>query len=213
MAGRTLVLAPTQEPVSVDEANAFARITTTTEDALVGDLITAARKRCEDYRGQSFLTQTWDYFVDYFPRWRDGYTLDGAFTPTGAHFWAGYPDAFGRRELPLVLPRPPLQSVTFVKYTPFGASPITMDSATYQVDTSNVLAPRIMPNFDRLWPTDLLISANGVNVRFIAGYGATAPEQISLAIKQLVAYWFYNRDAVGTVPDAVDQLLSEVTGG
>lgn len=213
MAGRTLVLAPTQEPVSVDEANAFARVSTTAEDALMADLITAARKRCEDYRGQSFATQTWDYFLDYFPRWRDGYTLDGAFTPIGAQFWTGFPDAFGKREMPIILPRPPVQSVTFVKYTPYNQAPVTMDPATYQVDTMNVLAPRIVPTFDRMWPTDLLQSVNGVNVRFIAGYLPVVPEQISLAIKQLVAYWFYNRDATGTVPESVNQLLSETTGG
>ena len=213
MAGRTLVLAPAQEPISVDEANVFCRVTTTAEDTLMGDLITAARKRCEDWRGQSFATQTWDYFLDYFPRWRDGYTLDGAFTPVGAQFWTGYPDAFGKREMPIVLPRPPVQSVTFVKYTPYNQSPVTMDPATYQVDTSNVLAPRIVPTFDRMWPTDLLQSVNGVNVRFIAGYGAVVPEQIGLAIKQLVAYWFKNRDAMGTVPESVDQLLSDMTGG
>jgi hypothetical protein len=218
VAGRILVTPPALEPVAVADAKVFARVDpgTTTEDALLGDLIVAARKVLEDWRGQSFLTQTWDYFVDQFPRWYDGYTIDGAFTPIGAHFWTGYPQGvFGRRELPIVLPRPPLQSVTWVKYLPFNAGGVwsTMDPTTYQVDTQNILAPRVSPNFDKLWPADLLQAVNGVNVRFVAGYLPDVPEQITLAIKQLVAFWFNNRDAVGTIPDGIFQTLETVTGG
>src|SRR5256885_12288618 len=147
MAGRTLVLAPTLEPITVAEANSYARITTTTEDPLVATLITAARHRCEEWRGQAFLTQTWDEFFDAFPRWGDAYTLDGAFTPIGAQAWSGFP-AFGRREPPLVLHRPPVQRVTSVTYTPYNAAPVTLDPATYQVDTTNTLMPRVAPSFD-----------------------------------------------------------------
>src|SRR5690349_12557125 len=174
MAGRVLVTPPSAEPVVVADADSFARVSTTTEDALMSQLIVAARKRLEDWRGQSFITQTWDFFLDAFPRWHDALTLDGAFTPIGLHFWAGFPAAFGRRELPIVLPRPPVQSVTYVKYTPYNGAQQTLDPATYQVDTQNILAPRIAPNFDKLWPADVLQSLNGVVVRFVAGYGSTA---------------------------------------
>lgn len=214
MSGRTLVTPPASEPVSLAEAKLFARITVADEDALTMALIVAARKRCEDWRGQSFVTQTWDFFLDSFPRWYDAYTLDGGFTPFGAQSWFGTA-AYGRREPPILLPRPPLQSVTSVKYTPYNAGQLTLDPATYQVDASNTLAPRIAPNFDKLWPTEVLQSVNGVVVRFVAGYGnaAAVPEQISLAIKQTVAFWFYNRDMVGTLPEGIDATLAEVTGG
>lgn len=206
MAGRTLVLAPVVEPVSLDEATLFARVTSTAEDQLVLDLITAARKRCEDWRGQSFVTQTWDYFLDAFPV--GGVALLAGFTPIGA-----LPIPTARGQLPITLPRPPLQSVTWVKYTPYNAATLTMDPATYQVDVSNTLAPRVQPNYDRMWPTDVLQSVNGVNIRFIAGYVPVVPEQIQLAIKQCVAYWYYNRDAVGVLPPGIDATLAEVTGG
>src|SRR6266576_5349433 len=207
MSGRTLVTPPSVEPVVLAEAKLFARVTTSADDAIVTDLIAAARKRCEDWRGQSFITQTWDFFLDSFPRWYDAYTLDGGFTPFGAQSWFGT-SSFGRREPPILLPRPPLQSVTSVKYTPYNAAQLTLDPATYQVDLSNTLAPRIAPNFDKLWPTDVLQSVNGVVVRFVTGYGnaAAVPEPIQLAIKQLVAFWFYNRDATGTIPESVDAL-------
>jgi hypothetical protein len=212
MAGLVLVTPPATEPVTLGEAKVFARIEHTAEDGLITNLITAARKRCEDWRGQSFVTQTWDFFLDFFPTWANGYVFDG-FTPIGAQPGVGFPAANNWRAMPIILPRPPLQSVMFIKYTPFNAGPVTMDPATYQVDASNILAPRVVPNFDRMWPTDLLQSVNGVNVRFVAGYLPDVPEQISLAIKQLVAFWFVNRDATGTIPESVDALLSEVPGG
>lgn len=215
MAGRTLVTPPLLEPLTLAEAKLFLKVDLSADDALITDLIIAARKRCEDWRGQSFLTQTWDFFLDSFPRWYDAYTLDGGFTPFGAQSWFGTA-AYGRREPPILLPRPPLQSVTSVKYTPYNAAQATLDPATYQVDVSNTLAPRIAPNFDKLWPTDVLQSVNGVVVRMVTGYGAAAanvPEQIRLALKELVAYWYYNRNAVGSIPEGINELLAESTGG
>ena len=213
MAGRTLVTPPAVEPVTVAEAKLFARITTDSEDTLVNDLIVAARKWAEDWRDQSFVTQTWDYVLDAFPDYRSGF--DG-FTPAGLQPWMGTPGLLA--ESPILLPRYPLQSVTSVKYTPYSGGQLTLDPTTYIVDTSNIRTPRIVPAFGRLWPTDLLVSANGVVVRFIAGYAdvagnPTVPEQVTLALKQLVSYWFYNRDATGTVPGSIKEILTDVTGG
>lgn len=213
MAGRILVTPPSLEPVTVADMDLYARVTTTTEDPLMTTLITAARKRCEDWRGQAFITQTWDYFQDQFPLW-DGTLVDQGFTPMGVQAWATRRGTYW--QTPIQLPRPPIQSVTWVKYTPYTGGTLTMDPATYQVDTSNIWAPRVLPNTDKMWPTDLLQSVNGVNVRFVAGYGNAAvnvPEQIVLAIKQLVAFWFRNRDAMNVIPDSVNELLAEVTGG
>ena len=212
MAGRVLVTPPASEPVSLADAKLFARITTSAEDALVTTLITAARQRCENWRGFSFVTQTWDFFFDRFPNRRDGWLQSENFTPSGAQFGRGYPTAYDLRERAISLERGPCQSVTFVKYTPLNGSPVTLDPASYIVDTSNTLAPRIMPNLDKMWPPDLLQSMNAVNVRAIMGY-ATVPESINLAIKQLVSFLYYNRDAGNVLPESVTELLAEETGG
>lgn len=215
MAGLTLVTAAQEEPVTVAEVKNFCRVDVSDDDGLFNDLITAARKRCEDYRGRSFLTQTWDYFLDFFPQYSGGYAFDG-FTPVGAQHGAGFPAASNWRGMPISLPRPPLLTVSYVKYTPYNASPITMDPATYQVDVANLMAPRIVPNFDKMWPTDLLQSANGVTVRFVAGYGpepTDVPEHVKLALMQLVAFWYRNRDATGILPESINTLLDEVPGG
>ena len=210
MAGRALVTAPTIEPVTVAEAKLFARIDVTADDALVNDLITAARKWCEQWRGRAMLTQTWNLFLDTFPHLDMGLFRDPAFTPIGAQYRGGYASSYAWQQPPILVPISPVASVTSVIYTPFGGSPTTLDPTTYVVDLSNVYAPRLVPQFGQMWPTDLLVSANGVQVQFVAGYGANpsdVPEQLRLAVKQLVAFWYLNRDAAGTVPDAIQQML------
>ena len=54
-----LIAGPGEEPVSVAEAKAFARIDGGDEDALVGALIAAARLHVEGDTGRALITQTW----------------------------------------------------------------------------------------------------------------------------------------------------------
>lgn len=190
MAGLALVT-PSSEPVTLAEAKLFAKIDVTDDDALVTELISAARKGLEERWNWSFVTQTWDYFLDAFP-------MDD--------WW--YP-------LPIGLPRQPLQSVTSVKYTPDGGSTLTVTSSDYYVDTTNNAGPRVMPHVGKSWPGNLLRIANGVEVRIVTGYGAAGvvPEQLKVAVKQVVNGWYYQRDTIGIIPDGVDAFLDEVRGG
>jgi hypothetical protein len=54
-----LIAGPGEEPVTLAEAKAFARIDGTEEDALVGALIAAARLHVESVTGRALVTQTW----------------------------------------------------------------------------------------------------------------------------------------------------------
>src|SRR5690242_18760477 len=54
-----LIAGPGEEPVSLAEAKAFARIDGSDEDALVGALIAAARLHVESLTGRALITQTW----------------------------------------------------------------------------------------------------------------------------------------------------------
>jgi len=60
----TLATAPTVEPVSQDEAKAWAKIDTTSDDMIVAALITAARMAAEEYLRRSLITQTWKLTLD-----------------------------------------------------------------------------------------------------------------------------------------------------
>lgn len=191
MPGLALVTAPTSEPVTLNEAKLFARITSDDEDAVIADLIAGARKALEDRWNWSFVTQTWDYFLDRFP-------VDEWYC-----------------SLPLLLPRQPLQSVTTVKYTPNGGSIQTMSASDYYVDMTSTSGPRIIPVIGKAWPGDLLRIANGVEVRIQTGYGLpiAVPEQLRLTVKQVMAYWYENRDELGRLPDWVDGAFETMRGG
>lgn len=193
MPGLALVTPPAIEPVTLAEAKLYCRVdaTLTGDDSLITDLIAAARRRCEDFQGRSYIQQTWDYFLDAFPQ------------------ASGYVDE------PICLPLQPISSVTSVKYTPYNAGVVTMSAADYFVDTATRRESRIVPNVGKVWPADLLRIANGVEVRFVSGYGAAAanvPEQIRQIIKQLVTYWYQNREAKDELPRAIENQLVESSG-
>lgn len=183
----SLVTAPTIEPITVDEAKDWARITDDTEDAVVERLITAARGFVEEITGRALITQTWDYYLDAFPCGLG--TID--------------------------VPRPRLQSVTFVKYTDEDGVVQTLDAAEYTVDTKREPA-RIVPAYGESWPS-IRDVPNAVQVRFVAGYGAAAvsvPEQLRHAIGVLVATMYEQRESVAEtamvdVPVAFWQLVNQ----
>jgi len=54
-----LIAGPGEEPVSLAEAKAFARIDGSDEDALVSALVAAARLHVESLTGRALVTQTW----------------------------------------------------------------------------------------------------------------------------------------------------------
>ena len=185
MAGLVLVTPPQEEPLSLGEAKDHLRVTSTGEDSLIGRLIVTARQSVERRLGRALPTQTYDYFLDAFPR---GDAIE--------------------------VPRPPLQSVTSVKYTPDGGVETTFASADYLVDTTGHPG-RIVLGVSEAWPSDQLQAINGLVVRFVAGYGNTPtdiPEPIRQAVLIYLATLFEHREAVvaGTTVSplpTVDRLL------
>jgi uncharacterized phiE125 gp8 family phage protein len=140
----SLFTGPTIEPLTVAEAKAWARITEDAEDSIVGRLISAARANVEQLAGIALLTQVWDYFLDEFP-------CDE-----------------------IAIPRPPLQSVTYIKYTDSAGVVQTLASSEYTVDTKRIPA-RIVPAYGKSWPGTQYVP-NAVQVRFTAGYGPAASD-------------------------------------
>lgn len=61
-----LIIAPTTEPVTLDEAKAQLRVTNDAEDALISSLISAARDLCERETGRALMLQTWELSQDGF---------------------------------------------------------------------------------------------------------------------------------------------------
>lgn len=189
----TTVNAPAVEPVTLAQAKAHLRVDITDDDAYITALIVAARIYAEHYTRRAFITQTLDMYFDQF------------------HY-------FETREI--IIPRPPLQTVTSIIYTATDQTLITLASTEYVVDARQKPA-RIYPAFAKYWPATLPIQ-NSVAIRFVCGYGSDGtyvPQTINQAIMLLVSHWYENREpvladsraATANVPLTVEALLgSEV---
>jgi len=137
------------------------------EDTYISGLITAAREWIEEYTGRALITQTWDMYL---PDW-----------PDGEFFRVG---------------KPPLQSVTYIKYTDSDGDVTTWSTDYYDVDV--VSQPGIVRlGYGDSWPSETLHPTNPINVRFTAGYGAAGsnvPTPIIHALKLLLGHLFENRE-------------------
>ncbi len=201
-------VAPASEPVSVAQAKAWCRVDSSDDDDLFADLIEEARVYCEDYLHQSLLTQTWRLTFDSWP-WHWGMTP--RWWRAGGTVWSG---------TEVIIPRPPLQSVTSITYVDTAGATQTLSNTLYSVDARG-MPGRITPAYGQIWPVTRA-QINAVTVTFAAGYGAdgsSVPATIRSAIKLMVADRYENREqqVTGTIvtelKTGMDRLLSMAAHG
>lgn len=181
----TLVTAPAFEPITLQEAKDHLRVDSTDEDALIEALITAARQYVERRCGLALFTQTWDWFLDEFP------------------------------SCDMQVPRPPLQSVTYIKYYDTDGTLQTLSASIYQVDSS-ARPGRIALAENQTWPLLQSQKLSAVQVRFVSGYTASTIGEIRPIVQAmllLIGHWYEHREEVseltmGKVPLAADALLA-----
>jgi len=165
----TLVTEPSEYPVTLEEVKAQCRIDGSNEDAYLTSLIKAAALYTERRQWRALITQTWDLVMDEFP---EGDTI--------------------------IIPKPPLQSLSSITYTDSDGNTSTFSSDSYIVDTDSEPG-RVVLKSGESWPSDTLQEAAAVRVRFVAGYGdnpSDVPETTRIAILLLVAHWYENREPV-----------------
>jgi len=184
----TQITAPTAEPVTLQQAKDHLRLDHDGEDELVTRLIVAARQLVESDTRRALVTQTWDYALDYEWPYEDDKRLGMVYR--------------------IVLPKPPVQSVTSVKYFDSDGAEQTLAADQYRVRNGV-----IEPAYGVTWPVVREQMAT-ITVRYVCGYGvaSSVPEQIKHAILLLVGHWFGHREAVvsGTMnelPMAVQSLM------
>jgi uncharacterized phiE125 gp8 family phage protein len=185
-----VVTPPATEPLTLTEARAHLRVDYTDEDDLISSLIAAARDYCQVRTNRQFITATYKLSMDQFP--------------------------FGEciEQYDILIPRPPLVSISSITYLDFGGVTQTVPTNIYRVDT-NREPGRASLEFSQSWPGARQLS-NSINVQFVAGYGAasTVPEGIKVAMKLLIGHWFANREAVNIgsiatiIPVSVDAILA-----
>src|ERR1044071_9204691 len=116
-----LTSAPAAEPVLIGEAKKYARVQHAKDDDMLTAMIVSGRQRCEKISGRALITQTWKLTLDSFYGDRREDVLgerDGlVFFDYSLGHWV------------ILLPRPPLQSVSSVKY-------VFTDGVQYTLDPS-----------------------------------------------------------------------------
>ncbi len=210
---------------------------TSAEDTMIDNLIVTARRYCENITRRAFITQTWDYWLDRFPS-KDYLEIplpplqEPSVTAGSFVIATNYRIlTIGTTDFTLIGASANTVGVVFmatgagVGTGTASASPIityydTSDTAAfmlaydYFVDIKNDPA-RIVLAWGNSWPSTTLRPFNGVNVRFICGYGATAatvPQEIKQAMLLIIGHLYEHREqttdrALQTVPMAVDALL------
>src|SRR5688500_1617752 len=103
-----LITPPTHQPVARGEAKAHVILDHNCDDALVDGLILAAKEKVEADTRRQLVTATWELSLDKFP------CANGGIIP---------------------LEKPPIQSVSFVKYIDGDGVLQTLDASNYQLDS------------------------------------------------------------------------------
>lgn len=166
-----LVTGPAVEPLTTAEAKTHLRVDASSEDTLIDAYVAAARAFYEDAAWRALITQTWALRLE---QWPEGDSL--------------------------VLPKPPLQSVTSVVYTDSDGASHTMSSSDYVVYPQD--PGRIWLAYGASWPTATLRPGPSIVITFVAGYGDAddVPEIDKQAIRLLVGHFYENREEVMAVP-------------
>jgi uncharacterized phiE125 gp8 family phage protein len=170
------------EPVTLAEVRQHLRLPEEpAEDDLLLSLIKTARVYCENFTRRALAEQTLEMYLDRFP-------VNSS----------------------IMLPCPPLQSVTEIAYKDSTGTETILPTSNYLKDTDREPG-RVLPGFGMSWPVFTPYPATPIRIRFVAGY-AVLPEPIKQALLLLVGHWYENREATGTAKDqtafSVHALLS-----
>lgn len=186
--GHALVSAPTAEPVSVQEARDWLRLTHSADDAKLSRAIKSATRALERRYSRQLVTATWRLTLDDFP-------ACGVIRPE----------------------RGPLRSVASIAYVDCDGVTRTLDPSAYQVDAA-VDPGVVVVAYGQVWPTARPQTLGAVAVTYEAGYGAAAdvPDEAKEAVLLTVAWRFANPGDVSvkdSIPGAAHDLMTGLWNG
>ena len=166
------VSGPAVEPLSLAETKAHLRVSGSAEDLLIASLITAARVHLELALGCAFITQSWSWFLDAWPR-------------------------RARIELPLG----PVRSITALRVLTAG-DVVAIVPPTSILLTGRAVPPYVSLKDRTPWAQGApqpAYAGNGIEIEFVAGFGNTpadVPEPIRRALLLLIAQWSDQRSPI-----------------
>lgn len=161
-------VAPTVEPLTIDEAVRHLQIAVGDDNAYINGLIQVARDVTENATGQALITSTWRAACEEWP---------------------------SNRRLALTVA--PVSAVTFVKYYAEGETELTTVSASnYTVSTA--VSPAVITFSEDFDLPDLADRPDAVQVTFTAGNSTSAliPPSLKHAVRVLVRHYYDNPTAV-----------------
>lgn len=192
----SLKTAPTSEPIDLPLARTHCELgDDTTHDSLLQVFIAAARQKVESITNRALITQAWYWKGDSFP-------------------------GYGGR---IVLPRPPLVSITSISYVDTNGDTQTWAAGATGYQLVKPAGPTaayasILPSYSLYYPV-ARTQPEAVTVEYVCGYGDanSVPAAIKAAMLLLIGHWFENREAIGAdltfaeMPMGVDALLGPYT--
>ena len=168
------VVEPELEPITLAEARRQLNDPPTEDNDLIQECIAAAREMAEHRTHRQLVAATYIYSLDSFPG------LDA----------------------PIMLPKPPLQSVESITYVDGAGDTQTLAASGYSVDTSGLLGV-IVPAYDEIWPSTRA-QRGAVSIRFVTGWPvddsvsppvATTPSAIKRWMHCYIGAMYEHREA------------------
>lgn len=158
----SLVTGPSGEPVDLETVKSHCNLIGIDDhdELLKSVTIPSARSRGELATRRQFMTATWDLWLDYFP----------------GDLW-------------IEVPRPPLQSVSFIKYYDTAGVQQTFASTNYVVQAfsgERCARGRIALTPFVPWPLTHSGRIGAVQIRFICGYGGAKDVPAALKAAMLL---------------------------
>ncbi len=157
---------PIQEPVSISDAKAFARIEFNDDDAIVASLISAAREYAETRLARTIAPRVRAVYFQ-------GFMTSGGYynrfiRAMGPNPW-WLPTAQGIMQIR----QPPLQGLMNIQYVDSSSGNL-LEILSSQIIVATGTPGRVMPTYGAVWPLPRP-QIDAVQFTFVAGYGLTAP--------------------------------------
>lgn len=162
-----LVSAPSgsEKVVTLAEMKTAGRISTSSEDSYIEELIEVAISEAEIYTCRKFITQTWKYYLDYFPD-----EIELPIGKTQSVTSIKYKDANGAEQ---TLSRDDYQTNLVKDLAIIKPAPSVLSFPTTQSDRLNAVWIEFVVGY---------------------GNSGSVPKQIKLALKTQVAEWYKERE-------------------
>jgi hypothetical protein len=204
-----IITAPTEEPVSLDEAKVQCSVdNTAVYDELLNGLISSARQQAEHETGRALCTQVRERVLDGFLLYKRDPVQQGRIDTMAIN-----PGRYCAASGSITLRGSPIASVDAITYLDAAGQQQTLAPTEYIADIDSEPG-RVLPAYGKTWPATYPVP-NAVRIRYTCGYGAASavPQAIKQWMKLVISTLFDQRGIIlegriAAVPERLwDRLL------